>query len=64
MVVSERHRGAGIGRSLVSAMEAWFNAHSCALFEVTSGDHREEAHRFYEGQGYRFDERRFLKIPD
>jgi len=63
MVVSERHRGAGIGRTFVG-MEAWFKVHSYARFEVTSGYHREKAHRFYEGQGYRFDERRFLKISD
>lgn len=30
--------------------------------EVTSGDHRKEAHAFYESCGYARDERRFIKI--
>jgi hypothetical protein len=34
----------------------------CLRMEVTSGDHREQdAHLFYQAQGYRADCRRFIK---
>ena len=63
MVVSENSRGAGVGRKLVEKLESWFRKNNCSRFEVTSGDHRIGAHRFYEGFGYQLDERRFLKLP-
>lgn len=61
LVVEAGHRGHGIGRRLVSEAESWAWNHSCSRMEVTSGDHRSDAHRFYEACGYRCDERRFLK---
>ena len=63
MVVSENSRGDGVGRKLVEKLESWFRKNNCLRFEVTSGDHRIGAHRFYEGFGYQLDERRFLKLP-
>lgn len=48
---------------LLAELEKRFRKNSCLRFEVTSGDHREIAHHFYESRGYRCDERRFLKSP-
>lgn len=63
MVVAERARSSGVGSRLLSSLERWFRANDCLRYEVTSGDHRPTAHRFYESHGYESDERRFLKIP-
>lgn len=61
LAVLETHRGKGVGRALVSAAETFAWEHDARRIEVTSGDHRPDAHRFYEHVGYRVDERRFLK---
>ena len=63
IVVAERARSKGIASELLKELEKWFRANNCLRFEVTSGDHRDTAHRFYESRGYKLDERRFLKIP-
>ena len=49
------------GRRLVAEAEefAWNNG--CARIEITSGDHRPDAHAFYEAIGYFQDSRRFVK---
>ena len=59
--MSESARGEGIGKVLVEKAESYFNEKNCLRFEVTSGDHRLEAHRFYKSLGYQEDERRFIK---
>ena len=61
LVVLESHRGKGVGRALVNAAEAFAWQHDCRRIEVTSGDHREDAHAFYNQMGYQTDERRFIK---
>ena len=61
LVVASECRGHGIGRRLVLEAESWAWSHDCSRMEVTSGDHRVDAHRFYKSCGYRCDERRFLK---
>lgn len=61
LVVDPGHRKSGIGRLLVAAAEEFGRAHGCTRFEVTSGDHRPEAHAFYEHLGYQLDCRRFIK---
>lgn len=61
LVVDMDHRGQGIGRALMRSSHEWFGAAHCARFEVTSGDHREGAHRFYEQQGYARQGQRLLK---
>jgi GNAT superfamily N-acetyltransferase len=50
-----------LGRRLVAEPEefAWNNG--CARIEITSGDHRPDAHGFYEAIGYFQDCRRFIK---
>jgi GNAT superfamily N-acetyltransferase len=61
LVVSSRFRRCGIGQKLVTAAEEFAWAHGCVRVEITSGDHRADAHAFYEAVGYRQETRRFLK---
>jgi len=61
LIVAPEHRRHGIGRQLVSAAEEYAWTHGCLRVEVTSGDHRTEAHVFYEQLGYQSDCRRFIK---
>jgi GNAT superfamily N-acetyltransferase len=63
LIVSENYRSMGIASRLVEELEAWFLDNSCLRFEVTSGEHRDTAHRFYESRGYSPSTSRFLKIP-
>jgi GNAT superfamily N-acetyltransferase len=61
LVVGSQFKGQGVGRRLVAEAEefAWNNG--CARIEITSGDHRPDAHAFYEAIGYEQDSRRFIK---
>ena len=61
LVVLEGHRGRGAGSALVAEAERFAWQQDCRRVEVTSGDHRMEAHAFYERRGYALDERRFIK---
>ena len=61
LVVAPDYRQRGVGRLLVSAAEEFAWTHGCARVEVTSGDHRPDAHSFYEHLGYQIDCRRFIK---
>lgn len=61
LVVRADARGHGIGRMLMRQAEAFCWAAGCERVELTSGDHRAEAHRFYEALGYRVRSRRFVK---
>lgn len=63
LVVHADQRGQGVGRSLILAAHAWFEARHCARLEVTSGDHREGAHRFYTRHGYAREGQRLLRKP-
>ena len=62
LVIDEAHRGHGIGHELMMAAHAWFKAMGCLRFEVTSGDHRERAHRFYERHGYKRQGQRLTRL--
>jgi GNAT superfamily N-acetyltransferase len=61
LVVSPDYRQRGIGRLLVAAAERFAREYGCTRIEVTSGNHRPEAHAFYEHLGYQLDCRRFIK---
>jgi N-acetylglutamate synthase-like GNAT family acetyltransferase len=64
LVVAAHSRGEGVGKLLVDAADKYFRETGCVRAEVTSGDHRAQAHVFYQAQGYEPDERRFVKRYD
>ncbi|WP_434574840.1 GNAT family N-acetyltransferase [Pseudomonas sp. Z3-6] len=64
LVIDEDSRGQGVGAMLVFAADAFFIEQLCVRSEVTSSDHRMQAHIFYQQQGYAVDERRFVKRYD
>jgi GNAT superfamily N-acetyltransferase len=61
IVVDEGHRGGGIGRALVEAMEAEARARGCAVFFLTTAEGRADAHAFYERLGLDYTGRRYAK---
>jgi N-acetylglutamate synthase-like GNAT family acetyltransferase len=61
LVVGMGSRHLVIGSALVREAEMFSEVNGCIRVEVTSGDHRWDAHRFYLANGYAEDERRFLK---
>ena len=52
LVVAEGARGRGVGSRLVAAAEGLASERGCRRMEVTSADHRPEAHEFYRRRGY------------
>jgi GNAT superfamily N-acetyltransferase len=61
LVVDERVRGMGIGRTLVESAEAWARDQGCHRMIVTTALHRSEAHAFYDRIGYAHTGRRYGK---
>jgi ribosomal protein S18 acetylase RimI-like enzyme len=59
--VSPDHQRQGIGKALLVAGESHFIASGVNDVRVSSGLHREEAHRFYEAMGYARTGYRFRK---
>jgi GNAT superfamily N-acetyltransferase len=52
LVVDERYRGRGVGRSLVTSAEEQARAAGCRGIEVNSSRHRTRTHEFYQQLGY------------
>jgi GNAT superfamily N-acetyltransferase len=52
LVVDARHRGRGVGRRLVAAVEDWAAARGLDQMAVRSNVARTESHPFYERLGY------------
>jgi len=61
LIVDDAHRGEGIGRALVEALEAEARARGCELLFLTTGAQRKEAHEFYRRVGLEETGRRFTK---
>lgn len=53
LVVDEPRRGRGVGAQLLAAAHDWARERGCTRVRVRSNVIREEAHRFYEREGYR-----------
>jgi ribosomal protein S18 acetylase RimI-like enzyme len=64
LVVDESHRGEGIGRALVEAMEAEARARRCVLLFLTTAARREDAQAFYRRVGLEETGTRFTKTLD
>jgi GNAT superfamily N-acetyltransferase len=62
LVVHPKLRGKGIGRRLVGIAEHFARDIHCERLEVTSGEQRHEAHRFYTGLGFSPRSARFVKV--
>lgn len=58
LVVSQEHRGSGVGTALVERAVQIARQRGCRRVELDSGFHRLEAHRFYVRRG--FEKRAFL----
>jgi GNAT superfamily N-acetyltransferase len=52
LVVDAAHRGKGVGRELVRAVERWARGRGLEQIAVRSATQRAEAHPFYERLGY------------
>lgn len=61
LIVDERHRNCGLGRTLLREAELLARAHGAARIEVTTANHRHEAHSFYRNCGYVESSIRFMK---
>lgn len=63
LAVAADHQRRGIGRMLIQAAESGLVERGARVLVVTSGNHRAEAHAFYENCGYTFTGRRYRKSP-
>ena len=59
LVVDTAHRGQGVGRALVEAVEAEARRRGCELLFLTTSERREDAHEFYERLGLEHTGRRY-----
>lgn len=53
LIVDEAHRGRGIGKRLLDGAARWAADHGFDKLRVRSNVIREDAHRFYEREGFR-----------
>lgn len=51
LVVTSSHRGLGVGAMLIDAASDWARDRGCTHLELSSGEGRKDAHRFYRAQG-------------
>lgn len=55
------YQGRGIGRGLLERVESIARRHGCRHMVVTSAEHRQDAHAFYQAIGWRYTGRRLGK---
>ena len=61
LVVDESHRGEGLGRALVDALEQEARARGCVVLFLTTSARRTDAHEFYRRVGLEETGKRFTK---
>lgn len=61
LAVKLDHQQQGVGRLLMKTAEAMLMERGAHVLVVGSGNHRPEAHSFYEKNGYEFTGRRYMK---
>ena len=61
LVVDESHRGGGIGRALVAAIEDEARLRGCVILYLTTSERRDDAHSFYERIGLERTGRRYSR---
>ena len=61
MVVSSAHRRTGVGAALIGAAAGYARQRGCSGLEVTTAEHRLEAHGFYVGNGFTRTSSRFYR---
>ena len=61
LVVDAQWRGRGLGTLLMRHLESWCKERGAQSLLLTSGNHRREAHRFYETLGFSATGLRFIK---
>jgi GNAT superfamily N-acetyltransferase len=61
VAVSPSHRGRGIARTLIAELERWGRERGCNVVEVTSAEHRADAHAAYRALGFAEASRRFVR---
>ena len=59
LIVEESRRRTGIGRALVDAVESEARARNCGVLFLTTSEHRDDAHAFYELLGLEQTGRRY-----
>jgi N-acetylglutamate synthase-like GNAT family acetyltransferase len=64
LVITERARGAGVGRALIDGAEAVARERGARRLFVTTHLRRAGAHAFYERLGFEFTGRRYVKALD
>ncbi len=52
LVVLSPHRGRGLGEKLLAAVTDFARQHHCSGIELTCGEQRVDAHRFYQRLGF------------
>lgn len=51
LVTHERHRSKGLGKVMLDWLRDLARAEGCQIFDLDSGTHRQQAHRFYLREG-------------
>lgn len=62
LAVTATHQRRGVGRLLMHTAESRLVGRGIRMIILTSGNHRIDAHAFYEKLGYRFTGRRYKKV--